>query len=367
MAKQRTAAVVLGGGAPNGGLMAGALAAIYDGKKTFNEFYCSGAGAAVALVYLAPQGNKSSSEALHQLNEVAVDDAIYKWVPLGYKTFYKRGPLTVPFKQIGNLFKLTESSGEPPGLRRLYNDWVDLVVATITPSDLTLSSESLCAHFPFVDSVVDFAKLKALKNKCRFFMNAYCIESGKSQQFSIDTDDIGPEHFYAALSYPFIYPPTRIGNHHFYEGAAYDPLNFPKLHRQCCKNAVDMLLIVDILGAYQKALIRRPTNLFDAYGISILMPLVAMAGKDRARFTSFHQQLTRDARKENQRGRSQRRLYSLRSLTFNVSPSDYGTMCDWSHSNMQRLWQIGYESGAQFVKEFGDELPDRASDGPHPV
>jgi hypothetical protein len=42
-------------------------------------------------------------------------------------------------------------------------------------------------------------------------------------------------------------------------------------------------------------------------------------------------------------------------------------MCDWSHSNMQRLWQVGYDAGNRFVDKFKDRLPDRAKDGAYPA
>jgi NTE family protein len=358
MPPQPTAAVVLGGGAPNGGLMAGALAAIYDHGKTFNEFYTSGAGSAIGLAFLAPRGNTTPGEAVRALLKVGVDDAIYRWVPFGYKTFFKRGPFTVPFKEFSKRFKLP-AAVDNTGLRRLYNDWVDLVTAVVTPTDLTPRSDSLCAHYPFVEDVIDFAKLRTFNGK--FFMNAYCIETGRSEQF--DINQVGPEHFYAALSYPFIYAPTRIGNFHYYEGAAHDPLNLPRFHRQCCRSTVDFLVIVDLLGAFKRALIRRPTNLLDAYGISILMSVVAMAEKDVARFASFHRELQRAAR----RGTRTRHVYHLERLTFAIPPHDYPTMCDWSYSNMQRLWAIGYEGGTRFVQQFGNRLPNHAVDSASPV
>ena len=49
------AVVVLGGGAPNGAMTAGAMAAIYDAKKTFTTIYTSGAGALVGMLYAAPR------------------------------------------------------------------------------------------------------------------------------------------------------------------------------------------------------------------------------------------------------------------------------------------------------------------------
>lgn len=357
MAPPLNAAIVLGGGAPNAGLMAAALAAVYDNGKTFNAFYTSGAGACVALAYLGARG-MSPSEGLQAMLQVGIDDAIYRWVPLGYKTFFKRGPFTVPFKRFADRFKMDPQTGDRQ-FRRFYNDFVDLVATAVTPTDLTPLSDSLCAHFPFVEELIDFDKVHNFNGE--FVMNAYCIENARLEQFA--RDQIGPEHFYAALSYPFIYPPTRIGNSHYFEGAAHDPLNLPRFHRHSVKSTISFLVIVDLLGAYQKALIRRPRNLLDAYGISILISVVAMARKDMARFEGFHKQLQREARKGNRK----RHIYDLERLTFPIPEHDYPTLCDWSHSNMKRLWAIGYEAGTRFVDTFGHKLPNHVPGSPDPV
>jgi len=367
---RRHAAAVLGGGAPNGALMAGALCAIYDHNKTFHEFYTSGAGAVIGLAFLAARG-MTPDQAMRDVVRVGVHDSIYNFVPLAFKTFFKSGPFTVPFRQLGSRLKLPDADGSN-NVRRLYNDWVDLMVAVATPTMLTPSSPALCSHYPFINESLDFTKLRDFPGK--FYMNSYCIETGKTEQFS--KERISSEHFCAALSYPFIYPPTKIGKRHYYEGAAYDPLNLPKTHRLCCKNEIDFLVVVDLLGAYRKALIRTPRNLLDAYGISILLPVVAMAEKDLTRFMSFHKERRRTARRKAQARRampdhehteSHHHDYDVEALTFTVQPSDYPTMCDWSYSNMRRLWDIGYQGGVKFVEKHGDRLPDHAPGSAAPV
>ena len=112
--KRRRAAVVIGGGAPNGALMAGALCAIYDSNKTFHAFYTSGAGAMIGLMFLAGKG-LPPDRALRLLLNAGIHDAIYDWIPLGYKTFFKSGPFTVPYKTIGDSFKLSESEASEIG------------------------------------------------------------------------------------------------------------------------------------------------------------------------------------------------------------------------------------------------------------
>src|SRR5215510_4000907 len=48
--------VVMSGGAPMSPLMAGFLCALWEEKKTFRNFHTSGAGALMALLFLAPKG-----------------------------------------------------------------------------------------------------------------------------------------------------------------------------------------------------------------------------------------------------------------------------------------------------------------------
>ena len=61
----------------------------------------------------------------------------------------------------------------PAVLQRLHRS----VVTAITPTDLSPASQSICAHYPFVEETIDFEKLKNFKGK--FFMNSYCIENGE--------------------------------------------------------------------------------------------------------------------------------------------------------------------------------------------
>ena len=78
------AVLVLSGGAPHAALLAGALAAIYRANKTFDIFYTSGGGALMALLFIGAKG-KRPDEALRDVVEFGVADAIYRWFPVGYK------------------------------------------------------------------------------------------------------------------------------------------------------------------------------------------------------------------------------------------------------------------------------------------
>jgi NTE family protein len=345
-----TATVVLSGGAPNGALTAGALCGIYEQKKTFNVFYTSGAGAVFGLLTIAPARGTSANTALAATKRAGVHDAIYEFVPLGYKTFFKSGPFTFPIKKLADKFKLEEPDDSEKGnFPQLFNDWIDLWVAILTPTFVNPRSEGLCAPFPFARDFIDFDRVSKFKG--RFYMNAYCIETGEMEQFT--KDQITPDHFKAALAFPFVYPPAAIGARHYYEGSALDPLNLPRLWARIDAGEIPRdghtIVLIDVLGELQKALVRRPRHLIDSYGISIITPVVSLA---KAKLDLF---------------RCQKKEAELLSLTFDVPPSRHETLTDWSRSNLRELFEIGREAGVEFCRKHGHRLPDRAADSADPV
>jgi len=85
-------ALVLGGGAPNLTLMAGAVAALSESGVKFDIVSASGAGMLIGLLYAAPKGG-TASQALRQTVNMGVHDAIYDRFPVNYKVFFKPGHL----------------------------------------------------------------------------------------------------------------------------------------------------------------------------------------------------------------------------------------------------------------------------------
>ena len=353
-----TATVVLSGGAPNGALTAGALCGIYEEKKTFNTFYTSGAGAVFGLLTIAPKSG-NAVEALKATRRVGIHDVIYELFPIGYKTFHKSGPFTFPLKRLAQKFKMQESDNpKKDNFVRFYNDWLDLVTAAVTPTFVTPRSEGVCAPFPFAEDFIDFTRIHQFRG--RFYMNAYCIETGKMEHFAggslvreAERDPISVEHFTAALAFPFIYPPARVGGKHYYEGSALDPLNLPRLwdriERGDIPNQSHTVVLIDLLGEqFRRALVRRPRNLVDAYGISIITPIVSLAETKLELF------------------RSENKIQLL-DLKFNIPTSLHPTLTDWSRSNLEKLFDIGHEAGVAFAKKHRDKLPDRAADSADPV
>ena len=74
-ASERIVVGVLSAGAPNSPLMAGALYAIHEKRRTFNLILTSGAGAIMGLLFMGPKG-KSPPAGLRDVVEIGVSDPI---------------------------------------------------------------------------------------------------------------------------------------------------------------------------------------------------------------------------------------------------------------------------------------------------
>jgi predicted acylesterase/phospholipase RssA len=362
------ATVVLGGGAPNSTLMTGALHGIRSRGKTFDHYYTSGAGAAVALQYLAPKGDMTALEAMKASRDYGVSDEIFKYVPLGYKTFHKRGPWAVPMMKWANHFKLPQTNPR----RKLYNDMIDLWAAAATPSFPSFTDQSLCRHPPKIEMGVDFEKLHKIPG--HFFMNAYNITDNVMEEF--DKHNSNLEHFWAALAYPLLYEPVGITTQdengkevtkYYTEGADRDPLNLPSLHRNLLSDEIGIsrdttVVIIDVLGSLEDSLLRRPRNIVDAFGIQIMTPVVALAQIKKRHFYEKYIENRPEVLKE--MGIKERpdgwepAFKEFRELKFDIPEEAKPYITDWSDSNMSLLFDIGNAAGEKFVEEHGELLPD---------
>jgi predicted acylesterase/phospholipase RssA len=346
------AVLVLSGGAPNGALIAGALATIYEKGKTFSTLYTSGAGALMGMIFKAPKPPMEPPEALQNLLDLGVEDEIYRVFPVGYKTFFKSGPFTKLWLSMAAAAKLPPDPNSK--VRRTYNDLVDFWFALTCPTTLTYLSKGLCAHPPFLDDFVDFGVLNNRSTPGQFFMNAYCIETAAMEEFDRATATLTEDHFNAALSYPFIYPPQKIGAKHYFEGGCVDPLNLTALADHLAKGEISArtVVIMDILGPLKKMLVRVPRNLWDAYGISIMLPVVALAEKNEALFAERLRDINHD--------RPYQARIKVKKIEFEI-PDIFGPeLADWSRKNMKRCWEIGVQAALRYlsVRDNLDELPD---------
>lgn len=379
-------ALVLGGGAPNLTLMAGAVAALDDAGVKFDVVSTSGAGMVIGLLYAAPKG-MTRSEALKNCINMGVDDAIYDVFPVNYKVFHKPGPMARAYTQAwqtmaaryqGELGRLTEQWADsalnallpgdalasvrnmwkqfwaiPAGAKqdedaqRLLNDMAAFVLATLCPSNLNPLSQGMCEPAPWIGEVVDFPKLADFDGE--FYLSAYCIEDRNMAIFPKEA--IHTEHFHAALAFPLIYSPFKLGGKTYLEGAARDTLNFEGLfeHRKDKSYApIESIVVCDILGLDQ--LIGEPRSLYDAWVRSIIVPLVAISKDDIKLFELLHKPKIPE-----RYGVPEPKLLRI-DFAKHIPQDHWPKVMDWSYSNLKLLYEVGYKAGKEFFAQNKQDL-----------
>jgi predicted acylesterase/phospholipase RssA len=380
------AAAVLTAGAPTSPLMAGALAAIYEENRTYNWIFSSGSGSLIGLSLVAPKG-KSPPDALKGLIDLMVADPVYRTIPLDHKVFFKLGPWSELFRRLTPYYQIRNPK---TAAGRIFNDRVSQFISAVAPTTLNYLSKGLCNPNPWIEDFVDFEKLRSFRGD--FTVNAYNVTQGGMKSF--DKRELTADHIRAATACPFIYPPFKLNNSYYYEGADVDPINFPKLKdlagvkdlaRQADGNGkaaqtrlrrvrkmndrVDefellvnlkkeriFVVVFDVLGSLEKrALIRLPRNLLDAYAISLATPLRSIVLE---RINTFRKEI------EEKPG-----SVELKIVRFKIPERYWPNLLDWTESNARRLWEIGYEEGQKLAtsKEHGHKLPRRAADSANPV
>jgi NTE family protein len=334
-------ALVLGGGAPNMALMAGALAAFHDRGVAFDVVSCSGAGSLAGLLWLIPKSG-SPADALRSVTTMSVADPIYQYFPVNYKVFQKPGTLADMWRRAlaaNPFFSLNVGDYERSQPYALMTDMMLLWAASMSPSGLNAASWGLCEPTPFVENIIDFDKLKSIKPY--FYLNAYNLTKEIIDDFT--KDQITPEHFHAALAFPFIYGPYRLNGNLYYEGAVVDCLNFKDLVEK--HTGLQTIVVFDVLGV--ASLIRSPRNLYDSWVLSMIIPLVKTAEDNIDLFAVKHNNGTR---------RADGAKTDLLKIEFDIPEDHLVEVLDWSASNAKRLFDIGYKSGMEFAEAHSDKL-----------
>jgi predicted acylesterase/phospholipase RssA len=379
-----TIALVLGGGAPNLTLMAGAVAALDDAGVKFDVVSTSGAGMLIGLLYAAPKG-RDRAAALQNTVNMGVHDAIYRFFPVNFKVFHKPGtlaqaytkfwqiaadnrkaiegpagdfrdqwlkmlsasPLFAPWAEAWKQFlgKFSSPDNKSGDAQRFFDDWAALMLATFCPTDLSAASQGMCQPAPFVEQAVDFSKLKEFEGD--FYMSAYCIESGKMEIF--EKKEITIEQFQAALAFPLIYAPFKMNGMTYLEGAAKDTLNFKGLLEKRKRKGhpvIDTIVVLDVLG--MKELIAEPRGLYDAWVKSIIVPLTAIAEDDIKLFEQLHLE-----NKVNLKKYFRGKKPKVVKIDFQkqISHNNWPNVLDWSYSNLSALYEAGYRAGSAAAKK----------------
>jgi len=340
-------ALVLGGGAPNFTLMTGALVAFEEAGLRFDVVTGAGGGGAVALTYLAPKGADRITALKNSLN-FGISDAIYKVIPMNYKVFQKGGRLADAYR-----FLLSKS----PGYRwvmdqarmsageKLVSDLIQAWWAMTTPAIITPWSKGLCAHTPFITQLVDFDKLRTVPEEV--YLNSYNLTDHRMVIFS--KSEITPEVFGASGSFPFIYPPTTKYGKSYIEGATEEAFNFQGVIRfmRDTHKLVNNIVIFNSFG--NSRYLQPPRGLWAAYGQSIISALIPL---DRANLEIFLRKLREWNESQEDKDKKIRDFV----LDFPIPDEWDYTALDWSRSNLERLFHLGYQEGVAFLKKHAEPL-----------
>jgi hypothetical protein len=275
--------------------------------------------------------------------------------------------------------------------KRVYNDLVDLWFSAITPSTLTYKSRGLAAPLPFLEDLVSFdAAVEFGKREgTHFCVNAYNMtedarltsearakRSHRNDKvmwiFESPLDSVknknqkhplGPEHIRAAFSMPFIYPPARIGDDYFSEGADHQPINFHDLWEPSPDESRRKVALLDVLVKLEDLLVRTPRDLWDAYVISIMTPVVALAREDIDDFKHAcehdelgEQETEHHAAPPKKKPGRRKHGVELVHVDWKIPPEFQAYVMDWSYSNLRKLFEVGQEAGREFLGKY--KLPD---------
>jgi predicted acylesterase/phospholipase RssA len=328
--------VLVSGGAPNLHLAAGALCAFYQHGIRFNLIGTAGAGALPALLYTVPK-NGDSVASLRSTVYINIHDLIYSVIPDNFKLFFKRGPWTEAFWRLGRSlphFALIPQDRQHSGLRRLFNDSVDLTVAALTPTSLWYGSSSVCTRAGVIDDLVDWEALA--NHPTRFFLNAFDLGALKLTTFNNGT--LRPESFYAALAMPWLYEPTVVDNRMYTEGAAHDPSGLEALWETLDVGGnppIDMLIALDTVVT---DLWIDPENVHEALELAVMDPIVCLSEYVLALYSRLEVRLE-------EKGIPAPKIYYV---PFPIQAHDARRILDWSYSNAVSLWDIGYNAAEKF-------------------
>jgi NTE family protein len=293
--------------------------------------------------------------------------------------------------------------------KRFYNDLIDFWATALTPPRIGPTSRGLCEPLPYLEGLIDFRKANTLASPSGldftipipipwpivlpdpiplrgpkpgpaqmvavplhlgwFYVNAYNLNTKKIESLSNDEPknpatgfpgSLSAEAIRAALSFPFIYPPQELAGAPYCEGALVDPLNLPAaigtiadVNKAVDKSKVSKLrtgvtfYLFDVLGSLEDPLMFCPENLWEAYGLSIVTPIISLANKSKRLFEATWKPPVK-----------------LEQLKFVIPERSRRRPLEWTYANMTALWDAGWKAGETFIRDHGRDLPNRVEPPP---
>jgi predicted acylesterase/phospholipase RssA len=346
-----------------------------NNSKGPNIITMAGAGAVVGLHYLAPKGIKTkdrfSLEALENTINLGVADAIFETFPINYKVFTKSGPSADLFNEFWFNLPEVQEVMHQSGMNDdevLLSDALLFAGAMMCPTDLNFFSQGICGHAQFLEEFIDFNALQSIDpNEIEIEINAFSVEDHKVVDFTNyerDEDgnplvrngkyiakEITVDHLRAALSYPFLHPPYKIGNRHYFEGAAIQCLN-----DYFFNDARDIAWIL-VLDPLRKNMIGLPQNLWDAFALSIIMPTAGLTELGQLILEFKNKFGNMQPVSTNNRKLSALELIALKKdklylSEFQIPQEKVPPAWGWSRSSMKDLFKIGQVAGTDIAEKM---------------
>jgi NTE family protein len=339
--------ILASGGAPNLHLIAGALCAFYESKRSFDVIGASGAGALAGLLYAVPKQQGGQVAALEQTVNINVSDAIYQLLPMNYKAFFKRGPLTKQFWQLGQALPhrtLYRDDRNRDTVSRLYNDSIDFMVAALTPTTLNYYSKSVCTRIGVTDDLIAWDRLPAYPKN--FYVNAFNLNNQRLKVF--DKNTLKPDTFWAALAMPWLFEPTAAEGGVYTEGASHDRSGLEALWGFADRDleGLDTIIALDTIGPN---LWTNPGNIYDGLQMAIMDPIVSLAETVLTAYGQLEFSVNRYYAPKQV-------LPKLYWLPFEVPDWEAQHVLEWSYSNALTLWHVGHDAGKKFSEVLNNPV-----------
>jgi NTE family protein len=328
--------VLLGGGAPEMQLTAGALCAFAEKKFSFDVISASGAGALPGLQYVAPAVPGSQEQVLRQSVNLHIADQIEHVLPYNYKVFFKPGPFAPhAWRLCQSLhFEMRADERGSNDLKRLYNDTVDLMISMMTPTTLNFRSKAICRRVGMLDKVIAWDRLADYPKQ--FYLNAFNLETQRLESF--DKSNLTPDSFWAALAMPWLFDPVKIGAATYTEGASHDPSGLAALLQRWEQGEIRGLTEIIAFETLGEELWSDPETLHEAIQVMIMEPIVTLAELIQVTYGYFEWVV-------NDKHLILPKLYRL---AFEIPDWEVRNVLRWDYSNALRLWDIGHLSAEKF-------------------
>lgn len=336
-------ALVLGGGAPNCTLMTGSMLAFEEAGVKFDVLSGAGGGGAMALMYASPADGLTREQNLRNSINLSVSDEIFKYLPVNYRVFVKGSKIAELYRGLLGKMPFYEKVVNQFGMskgKKLVSDLIQLIWAITTPSTTNFFSSGMCSHAPLLEQFIDFSKIKDFPEEV--YLNAYSV--AKQDIVVYGKNEIDFDTFAASLGYPFIYESVEVDGIYFMEGGAVDTYNFSGLLRT--DEDIRTLVVLDAFG--NQNYIQRPKNLWQAYSQSMILPLVEVCRKDLMLFEHYYLREWNAAHPKKQ--------VELIKIRYDIPTDWLPAALDWSTTNMERMFELGYTTAKKHIADHGPEL-----------